>query len=67
MLFIVEKYFQILCLKRPQPDDSILKYKRTLNYGFGKVGGTMGLNTFDVCTPVIFHEPLSNQDPHFLC
>ena len=24
-----------------------------------KVGGTMGLNTFDVCTPVIFHELLS--------
>ena len=27
-----------------------------------KVGGTMWLNAFDVCTPVIFHKPLSSYE-----
>ena len=49
-----------LVFKTPQPNDSIQKYKRILNYGFEISGWHNGVKyTFDVCTPVIFHELLS--------
>ena len=48
-----------LVFKKPQPNDSIQKYKGILNYGFEISGWHNGVKyNFDVCTPVIFHELL---------